>query len=209
VPSPPSLVAEVLRDLGRLLEHLELRWYLFGAQAAILYGSTRVTADVDVTVELGSRTPQELATALRRARFAARLPLSRSFLAASRVIPVVHTPTRMPVDVVLAGPGIEELILGRTRRLRVARTEVPVARPEDLIALKVLAGRPHDLADVEALLLGQRGKLDIEVVRETLGALEAALDVSDLVPAFEARLAAMALPARGARAKRRKPRQRK
>jgi hypothetical protein len=209
VPSPPSLVAEVLRDLGRLLERLELRWYLFGAQAAILYGSTRVTADVDVTVELGSHTPQELASALRGARFAARLPLSRSFLAASRVIPVTHTPTGMPVDVVLAGPGIEELILDRVRRLRVARTEIPVARAEDLIALKVLAGRPHDLADVEALLVGQRGKLDLEVVRETLTALESALDVSDLLPVFETRLAALTAPTPGARTKRATRRRRK
>ena len=192
-----------------MLDGLELRWYLFGAQAAILYGSTRMTADVDITVDLGSRAPQDLAAALQRARFAARVPLSRTFLAAARVLPVTHEPTGVPVDVVLAGPGLEGLILDRVRRLDVAGIEVPVARAEDLIALKILAGRPTDLVDVDALLVGQRGKLELPVVRETLRALESVLDVSDLLPVFEAKVAALATAARPARARRAQPRRRK
>ena len=52
--SPP--LAELLTDLGRALARLGVRWYLFGAQAAILYGVARLTADVDVTVDLASRS---------------------------------------------------------------------------------------------------------------------------------------------------------
>ncbi len=47
----PSAAASTLADLASVLEDLGLRWYLFGAQAAIHYGNPRATADVDVTVE--------------------------------------------------------------------------------------------------------------------------------------------------------------
>jgi hypothetical protein len=40
----PSAAATTLADLTSVLEGLGVRWYLFGAQAAIHYGSPRVTA---------------------------------------------------------------------------------------------------------------------------------------------------------------------
>ena len=50
--SSPQPVADLLADLARGLAALGVRWFLFGAQAAILHGSARLSADVDVTVEL-------------------------------------------------------------------------------------------------------------------------------------------------------------
>jgi hypothetical protein len=43
----PSPFAEVLRDLARALDELGAGYYLFGAQAALVHGSARLTADVD------------------------------------------------------------------------------------------------------------------------------------------------------------------
>ena len=57
---------------------------------------------------------------------------------------------------------------------RVAR--VPVASAEDLIAMKVLGGRPKDLEDVRALLTANAGKLALTPVRTVLAELESALD---------------------------------
>ena len=51
----------------------------------------------------------------------------------------------IPVDVVLAGPGPEELFLARARQETVEEVAVKVASPEDVVAMKVLAGRPKDL----------------------------------------------------------------
>jgi hypothetical protein len=48
----PSPIAELFADLHEALSALRVRWYLFGAQAALLYGAARLTADVDVTIFL-------------------------------------------------------------------------------------------------------------------------------------------------------------
>jgi hypothetical protein len=45
-----SAVGEVLRSLDAAMHAAGARWYLFGAQAALLHGSSRLTADVDATV---------------------------------------------------------------------------------------------------------------------------------------------------------------
>jgi hypothetical protein len=188
VPPPASSIADALRALATALDGAEVRWYVFGAQAAIAYGSTRVTKDIDVTVELPPDGVRVLVDALRAVAVAPRIDDVDDFIARTRVVPMVHRPTGMPIDVVLAGPGMEELFLSRARRLRMADVDVSVASPEDILVMKILAGRPHDREDALSVLRG-RPDLDLAAVRSTLSALEGALDQSDLTPVLESLLA--------------------
>jgi hypothetical protein len=50
--SPPPSPLELLSKLSKVLQKLKLRWYLFGAQAVNVYGIPRMTADVDVTIDV-------------------------------------------------------------------------------------------------------------------------------------------------------------
>ena len=89
------------------------------------------------------------------------------------------------MDIVLAGPGLEEEFLDRAINVQVEGTTVPVISPEDLIVTKVLAGRPKDIEDVRGVLRERAESLDISRIRRTLRLLEEALAQSDLVVAFE------------------------
>jgi hypothetical protein len=187
---PPKPFARALADLAGELGAFGARWYLFGAQAAIAYGSSRVTQDIDVTVEAG---PERLAALLAALpSFAPRLPRREleALAKRARVVPMEHVATSLPVDLVLAGPGLEELFLDRARTLRVAGVPLPVASPEDVVLMKLIAGRPHDLDDaraiVRALGAGPAAPFDHEHVRAILAQLEVALERSGLVAAFEA-----------------------
>jgi hypothetical protein len=182
--SSTSPVARVLADLKRTLDALGVRWFVFGAQAAILHGTARLTADVDVTVDLGTIAPQRLMRMAKKNGLDTQIP-SADFIAVTRVIPLVHRASRFPVDLVLAGPGLEDLFFERAAKLRVGRVVVPVASLEDLIVMKVIASRPKDLEDIEALL-ASRADVNVAQVRDTLSLAEAALDQSDLTIAFEA-----------------------
>ena len=189
MPSARSPLAEVLADLGRAFTALGVRWYLFGAQAAILYGAARLSADVDVTVALGERRVADLVAAIDAAGFEARVPAPAAFAETSRVLPVVHRATRMPADVILAGPGLEERFLAQAETRAIGDVMVPVASPPDLVVMKVLAGRPQDLEDVIAVLRAQGDSLDAGRARATLGELERALDRRDLVGTLDRALA--------------------
>jgi hypothetical protein len=180
VSSSPQPVTELLGDLARGLHALGVRWFLFGAQAAILHGAARLSADVDVTVDLGARSSRELVEALSREGFVLRVADVEGFVEATRVIPLVHLTSRMPLDVVLAGPGLEERFFARVTEHRVGDLLVPVVSAEDLVAMKILAGRPRDVEDV-ASIVRVRGDLDLELARDTLRLLERALDRGDLV----------------------------
>lgn len=177
---PDSGVAELLRAFHDVARRLRVRWYVFGAQAVAAYGVPRTTADVDVTVRLGTTAVATMIAGLERAGFALKIA-DPAFVSETRVLPLTHVDSGWDLDVVLAGPGVEELFMGRTRELLVAGVKVPLIAVEDLIATKLLAQRPKDLEDVRGLLR-TAVDLDRDRLAEIVELLEEALDMSDLAP---------------------------
>jgi hypothetical protein len=189
VPSPTSGPVELFRALAGALHRLRAGWYVFGGQAVLLWGRPRFTADIDVTVRLDPEVPGPLVAEMKRAGFELRPTAGDDFFEKTHVLPFVHTPTGWPVDVVLAGPGLEEQFIARAVDVDLGDgVRVPVIRAEDLIVTKILAGRPKDIDDVRGVLLERLEQLDLGSIRETLGLLEDALAVGDLLPVFEAEL---------------------
>lgn len=157
----------------------------------MLWGRPRLTADVDVTVRLRPTQEPDAIAGFRRDMEAAGFRLRISdpeFLARTRVLPFLHTPTGLPLDVVLSGPGLEDAFIKRAILVDIEGLPVPVVSPEDLIVMKILAGRAKDLEDVRTVLTQRREKLDIRYIRSVLGTLEQALGRSDLLPLLQSEL---------------------
>ena len=180
-----SHIGEVLAALGTCFDSLGVRWYLFGAQAAIFHGVARLTADVDVTVLPELHSTAKLASVMEANGFRLRVTATDDFVARTRVLPFVHSATRLPVDVVLAGPGIEEQFLDRAEFHVLEGVRVPIATVEDLVTMKILAGRPKDLDDAKGMLRARSEEIDLDHVRRMLHLLEEALSQSDLLPQLE------------------------
>lgn len=183
--SPAPLPTSVLGELSRLLGSLGVRWYLFGAQAVAVWGRPRLTADVDVTAELGSLPVRALVAAARDLGFSPREKHIEVVARELRVVPLEFGDPAIPVDVVLSGPGLEETFLERARLVRIGAQKVPVISPEDLVVAKLIAGRPKDREDVRGILAERGGDLDTPYIRALLSQVEEALGRSDLVPLLE------------------------
>lgn len=185
MPSPAG-PADLLAALSRALTSLNVPWYVFGAQAALIWGRPRLTTDVDVTVRLGDAESRALVSTLQGYGFELRIVATPEFVQQTRVLPLIHQPTGLAVDVVLAGPGLEDDFLARAVVLEIGGTSVPVISAEDLIVTKILAGRPKDIDDIRGVIEERGARLDIDQIRRTLKMLEEALGQSDLLPVFDA-----------------------
>jgi hypothetical protein len=165
-------------------------WYLFGAQAVQVWGLPRLTADVDVTARLESDNPSAFIAAMGEAGFDLRVSDLEDFVRRTRVLPFVHRPTQIPLDVVIAGPGLEEEFLERALPVDLGGVTVPVISPEDLLITKVLAERPKDLEDVRGILRERLAELDLARVRSVLELLDEALGRKHLRALFEEQVGA-------------------
>jgi len=183
VPLQPAAL-ELLAALSPVLARWG-RWYVFGAQAVIAYGVPRLSADVDVTLALVPDAPDRFARDMKAGGFELRVD-DPDFVRRTRVMPFVHIATAMPLDVVLAGSGLEDEFLDRALITNIGGTAVPIIDLGDLIIAKVLAGRPKDIDDASGLWRLHRQNLAADRIRRTLRLLEEALSQSDLVSTFEA-----------------------
>lgn len=184
MPQQPASV-ELLVALKKVLGPRRIRWYVFGAQAALVYGSARMTMDVDVTISVTEARVRPLVAALLARGFVSRTDDLEAFFTRSRVIPLYHESTRMPLDLVVARDSLEAAFLERARPIDIGGVRVPVISPEDLVVAKLFAGRPRDLEDVRAVLEAMRDSMDLRYVRALLGQLDEAEDRADLLPTLE------------------------
>ncbi len=165
-----SLIAR----LAAALDAASLPYMVIGGQAVLLYGEPRLTRDVDVT--LGA-DPSRVGDVLD---LCARLGLTpppdpASFAAETLVLPATEEATGLRVDFIFSYEGYERAAIARAQTVRLGGVDVQFVSPEDLIILKVVAGRPRDLEDVQGVLV-QHPSLDTAHVRHWLGLFEEAIE---------------------------------
>ena len=129
--STRGAAVRLLGDFARAMRRKRLRWYVFGAQAAVAYGRPRMTADVDVTVEVGEGGAPSLVELLSHEGFDLRFDLGDDFLRETRLLPLVHRSTAMPVDVVIAASSLHTELLERRRLVDVGGLRVPMTKRPD------------------------------------------------------------------------------
>lgn len=89
------------------------------------------------------------------------------------------------IDLLLALPGYEELIIQRAVLRDLGGWSVKVCSAEDLIIQKAVAGRNKDWLDVESLLMEQRDNLDQDYIRYWISEFAEALQDAELVTRYE------------------------
>jgi hypothetical protein len=96
------------------------------------------------------------------------------------LLPLRHRTTNIKVDIALGLTGFEQQTVSRAEAIDLAGTTVFVATAEDLVIMKVLAGRPQDDVDLRGILLAQGEGLDWGYCVKLADELGRALD-QDLV----------------------------
>ncbi|GMV40819.1 MAG: hypothetical protein AMXMBFR64_25350 [Myxococcales bacterium] len=164
-----SPLETVLKDASNALADGGVPFALIGGVAAILHGNTRATRDVDLSVAVEAGAVPSVLRVLEQAGFL-------DVQLVGSVIQAVHA-NRYRLDLLLADSDFERHVIeGAAERELPGGHRVPLARLEDVVAFKLLAGRPRDLRDIEELFERHRSP-----DRERLCAMLALLGVPTTV----------------------------
>lgn len=186
---------EALRDLASALKATGARWMVIGGIAVIARGVRRFTADIDVAVRGDEVDIGALLASLARRRIIPRIDEAAQFARENLVLLLRHEPSGVDFDVSLAWTEFEhEAIAGATVGT-FGSVKAPMARPEDLVVYKAIAGRGKDMDDVAALL-ALYPDLDLARVRARVRELAALADTPELTRGLEKALASTVALAR-------------
>jgi hypothetical protein len=171
-------------DLTAWLDDQAVPGAVIGGVAASLLGRPRVTKDVDAVVLLRDTNLETFLAAGVRFGFAPRISEAAAFATKSRVLLMVHEPSKTQVDISLGVLPFEEESVDRASMVTVAGIGFRVVSPEDLIIMKSLPRRPRDVADIEAVLDAHPG-LDLSRVRYWVGQFASILEAPEILDEVE------------------------
>lgn len=131
-------------DILQTFERLDSPYVIIGAFAGLSYGVTRLTADVDIVVDLNESHIQALAAAYPPPRFYADPYQMRDSIRLGIMFNIIDTSEGRKVDLVpvTMKPGYGFVLKRRIRRavpLKDKSFEAWFARPEDVIVGKLMA----------------------------------------------------------------------
>ena len=140
------------------------RYVVVGGLATVLHGYARLTADIDMIVDLDPIEVKKTLTAMTALGLRPRAPVDplafadeavrRSWVVEKKMAVFSFCDPAVPmreVDLFVEHPIPFAELWTRSELVTLQQTTVRIASIEDLIAMKRIAGRPEDLQDIEAL----------------------------------------------------------
>jgi len=150
-PSGITPLLEPLMALQRLLEHFDNQGVIFGGIAASLLGKPRFTADLDAVILLRVEDLPKLVDAASEQGITPRIADAEVFARKNRVLLLRRQNSGININISLGILPFETEMVERSQNLKVGSLYLRLPTPEDLIILKAVAHRPHDLTDIQAI----------------------------------------------------------
>ena len=158
--SRPPNFERLLASITRELRRRDIPFMHIGGQAVLLHGAARLTQDIDVSL---ARGPEDVGTVVAVCAALELEPLVEdlaSFARETFVCPLRDRATDIRVDLIFSTTAYEHAAIARAVEVDVGGERVPFASAEDLILLKLFAGRARDLEDARSVVDRQGPRLD-------------------------------------------------
>lgn len=163
----PGSLSGFLKRVIEALPQPTPAYCVIGALAVAGWGQVRSTRDIDLLVLSEEPGRTQLIDGLmahgftRDTEWAERNPLAKDV-----VLRLSHRSyPGLPLDLLFATDSHARSTLQRRRALNVLGISLWVCGPEDLIVLKLKAGRPHDFEDALGILKNPELRLDLSYLR--------------------------------------------
>ena len=151
-------VTETLHEVVELLDRLSIEYAIMGGFAVRAHGVPRPTYDVDLALELPQDSLNRLFQELRDYDFEVPEVYETGWVDQLKGMPLLKVRRylegeALDVDLFLAESGFLAEAMKRRRRVDAEGRMLWVITPEDVVLLKLLAGRPRDRGDIEDVFL--------------------------------------------------------
>ncbi|TVS19936.1 MAG: hypothetical protein EA424_06535 [Planctomycetaceae bacterium] len=168
-------LTRALHEIVAILDAFSVSYAVMGGVAVRIHGIPRPTYDLDFTVALGRERLQEFFDRAIDAGYSVAEPYRQGWVDQVAGMPLVKLRIYLQdhsvdVDVFLAESEFQESVLARRQCEVFENGRVWFVSPEDLILLKLIAGRPRDFVDVQDIFFTQ-GQLDEPYLRRWAAAL--------------------------------------
>jgi len=151
-------------EVFRKLNELGIKYLVAGGMAVNLHGVPRLTQDLDLLIDLGEENILKIVKALAELGYRPRIPEDPSKFAKAeirekykkeknmKVFPFFHSSIPFQeIDLMFDTPVSYKEAVERKIILQAGDMVIPLVSIHDLIKLKEVVGRKHDISDIRML----------------------------------------------------------
>lgn len=162
---------KLLIESALLLKTAGIPYIVVGGQAVLLYGEPRFTRDIDITLGLDTDQRFRVMEAFKMSGFTPRPKDVDKFILETSVLPMEHLESGIRLDLIFSFSPFERTAIDRAHFIELDGVPIAFASVEDLIILKIFAGRSRDMEDVKTIVI-KNPALDVKYVDEWLRSFE-------------------------------------
>ena len=159
---------ELIKRIARSLDKEKISYMIIGGQAVLLYGSPRLTRDIDITLGIDTDKFQQIEELCRKLQLKIIPENPRKFAIETRVLPTEESKLPIRVDFIFSYSPYEAQALKRTKEVLIDDYPVKFASCEDVIIHKMVAFRAVDTEDVKNMILKNKASIDFEYINKWL-----------------------------------------
>lgn len=156
----------IVKVASSLKKH-EIPYMIIGGQAVLLYGTPRLTRDIDITLGISIDKLSLAGEAVRDSGLKIIPENIEDFVEKTFVLPAKDEKTGLRVDFIFSYTPYERQAIERASDVTVSGVKVKFATVEDIITHKIFSGRAQDIEDVRAILI-KNPDCDISYVKKWL-----------------------------------------
>ena len=162
------MIEKLIKKIAQKLDSKSVDYMIIGGQAVLLYGSPRLTRDIDITLCADTDKFQIIKKICTESGLRILPENPEDFAVETKVLPAEDVESNIRIDFIFSFTPYETEAFKRTKEVFMDGYPVKFASCEDVIIHKMVAARAIDEEDVRTLLVKNRKSLDVDYIRKWL-----------------------------------------
>jgi predicted nucleotidyltransferase len=162
------MIEKLIKRIALQLDKGKIPYMIIGGQAVLLYGTPRLTRDIDITLGIDTDKFLLVERLSRRLNLKPLMPNPENFARETKVFPVEGKRLKIRVDFIFSFTEYEKQAMQRAKKVLIDGYAVKFASREDLIIHKMLAARAVDEEDMRGLLIKHKNRVNLKYIKKWL-----------------------------------------
>jgi len=158
------VIEELIKKIAQCLDEDNIPYMIIGGQAVLLYGTPRLTRDIDITLGVDTDKFLLVENICRKLGLKILPEDPEDFARETKVLPAEEAKLRIRVDFIFSFTEYETQAMNRTKKVIMDDYPVKFASCEDVIVHKMIAGRAIDVEDIKSILIKNKDSIDLKYI---------------------------------------------
>jgi predicted nucleotidyltransferase len=163
------MIERLIKNIAKCLSEEKIPYMIIGGQAVLLYGTPRLTRDIDITLGVDTDKFSLIEKVCRKLKLKILPEDPIEFARATKVLPAEDVKLRIRVDFIFSFTQYETHAIKRSKRVLISGYPVKFASCEDIIIHKMLAARAIDEEDIKSILIKNKNFINTRYIKKWLG----------------------------------------